>query len=252
MGIVTKCKDCIFAVYDCGTQIDCLQNRIEKYRKKGKLNTEEFGNKKSYYISGACMKFRNKEWLNEVDKGKETVYKVLKKELFPKASLIIYSNLLEPLLKTLDSSKGYNEIIIITDEESILVNNNTVKELSKRGIKYKIISMKDPSLDIREKIDHAVEKMDKKNEYYTIGEAGKELNDNLETLYNKIHESELWPLLCIEQRGEEWHNLTINRIAHKLMFGNKGDFIKNKIKQASIEQNKVYWMEWFNLTGEDK
>lgn len=241
--LFTRCKDCVFAVYDNGTQIGCEHNRIGKYKPLGKVESEEFGNKKSYLIKGACMKTRNQEWLNKTKSNNENINEKIKSEIFPKACLILLKGPTDDIFFSIKSSIGYKEFIILTYGEEDITSFKNVEKLNKLGVKYKIVKMEDdPSIE--EMIDHAVTKISKGIDYYTVVVPGLEVYDNLESLYNFTQEEYLYPLVCMKQKSQEWHNLTVHVTTHKKVYGNKGLKVDEKIREQSVIEQKVYWLEW--------
>ena len=48
--IHTPCKDCVFAIYDDKTQINCSQDCIDKYKKLDVPIVEVYDDDKEFYV----------------------------------------------------------------------------------------------------------------------------------------------------------------------------------------------------------
>ena len=58
----TACKNCVFAVYDGDTQVDCSMGRISKYQDLGMVIDAYDEEKEFYVINGICNVVRQSNW----------------------------------------------------------------------------------------------------------------------------------------------------------------------------------------------
>ena len=71
-NLQTSCKNCTFAIYDDGTQVGCVANRIEKFDKNNII--EAYDNEKEFYvINEFCNLYRSLAW----NGGKQDLEKAL-------------------------------------------------------------------------------------------------------------------------------------------------------------------------------
>lgn len=67
--IHTPCKDCVFALYENQTQIDCALGYITKYKNKDISVLEAYDDSKEFYIINGkkCIGYRENKWFKQFD-----------------------------------------------------------------------------------------------------------------------------------------------------------------------------------------
>jgi hypothetical protein len=72
----TSCKDCIFAVYENNTQVNCLQGRISTFKKLNMLLEAYDEEKEFWVVNRLCNTHRSIEWNNgiiDIDQAQEEI-----------------------------------------------------------------------------------------------------------------------------------------------------------------------------------
>lgn len=72
-SLQTNCKNCIFAIYDSNTQIECGAGRIQKFKKSNRV-IEAYDNEKEFYvIKGLCNLNRPLSWNNGIPDNNKAI-----------------------------------------------------------------------------------------------------------------------------------------------------------------------------------
>lgn len=94
--IHTSCKECVFAVYEDKTQINCSMGMIEKYKAKNCEIIEAYDDDKEFYIINErkCINHRKASWFTQFENSEDSLeYRIGKTKESNKLNYILFIDL---------------------------------------------------------------------------------------------------------------------------------------------------------------
>src|SRR3990167_1934975 len=141
--ITTKCKDCVFAIYDGSIQKDCELGRIQRFQKHGGVSFNKDADEFSCYtIHRFCNTCRNKnsEWAKNIDCDKY-LSEVLK-DIQLKLSIVtcfndnVTTNDLINFLKSVQSQTILPLEVHIINQQKLIKLSNLYAELTNQNYSF--------------------------------------------------------------------------------------------------------------------
>lgn len=247
----TSCETCVFAQFENDQQTGCDIGRLDIFKKQ---NRAEYG-ENSYIIDGVCNTCRGTQWANKylgynllaqaekevqisidfiilISDISEKIYKELpeivnqccnQKKILPKNIICVVKNF------DLDYQKLYDELNYLIPTEKI--QSHLVRVLEENA-------------DISRMLDMGVKKC--KSSYFAVFDLNDNIPINLINVLNTKLNYELIKISMIEPY-KNFSGLILQTSLYRLYDKNKEDFIYNKIKQVSKEQNLNQTFTWDQL-----
>ncbi len=234
--VVTLCKNCVWSVKDPITnhQLDCQHDRLYKYRSK---NVEVFecqhedGN--YFTINGrTCIFCRDEKWL---DRYHETYDEQLIAETDISYDACIISN--SDYISVKRSIKSLDQQGLLPKKITVIVDRDA-DDHAKSLIDYffenakcswqvrQLADYENTHNDIGKVIDNIVEKQ--LSNFYTICHAGYKYQQIFAELNRRIvFDLDQYPVILPDEDG---NGLITTVYLHKLLFGNRGKPLLEKIK----------------------
>jgi len=240
----TACKNCIFAIYEGNTQVDCKVGRIEQYRS---LNSETvmevFDNEKEFYVinNRICLYYRNKIHYclapyDDISEIKSIVRKAMQVKY---QFIIIYKQdqdiqHLDITLSSLDKQSISPQILTVINRNLDQVSNKSIlHDLEYRSHIWKVHGAINLDLSDEAYVDIVFDATKNKSySFYITCNAGSCLpNDFIANLDHAIND-ELQTFHMIVDDDIE----IVPKHIHEIFGGNSFDILlKNKIDSDQIK-----------------
>lgn len=122
----TACKNCIFALYDGDTQVDCHAGRLEKYIARGVEIVEVYDDDKEFFVVNDryCLYYRNRDWLSETDINADLELKVRE-----------------------EIQISYHAILIYHENDDLTALHESLQSILSQAIQPKVITILNRNLD---------------------------------------------------------------------------------------------------------
>ena len=261
LKLQTRCHECVFAQIEDGVQVGCDLGRSEEFRKQGKTERKLLENTDAYEISTACTTYRDAEWvdLTEGVEDLETAMTHVRNFVKPRVDLIIVENTLDDvgkvqlkIIKTVNSILGQeilpNSVVFVVNNDPLFKEIRVVLDLIDSllidsGIDYQLVRNMELPVEYYRLLDVGVAKTT--GTYYTHYELGAEVPKNLINEFDVALNENMWTVCYVghELAGTvgdiEHSNLReeiVQRSLHKLLGGNEGAYIGDKITQLAESQ----------------
>jgi hypothetical protein len=270
LKLQTRCHQCIFAQFDKNVQTGCELGRSKEYRKQGKTERKMLDGVDAYEISTACTTYRDDEWLDAHVEEHRTyigdstlagIYESAKEEVRnfvkPQVDFIIVENTTDDvgkiqlkLIKTINSILGQDilprSVVFVVNNDPMFKEIRTVLDLIDSlmidsDIKYQLVRNVELPVEYYRLLDVGVGKTS--GTYYTHYELGAEVPKNLLNSFDVGINDSMWTVCYVEH--ELINNLDVDfvpkeeivqRSLHKLLGGNEGAYIQDKITQLAESQ----------------
>lgn len=259
LNLKTLCKECIFATYhDNDIQSGCKLHRLEIFQNRGKALFVD----NNYEIDGFCNFCRNKEWDDSLDTSNDlseqaklkTQINTLNKETNIRLDILLVVNgtndTIETIKRSLDSIKSqafypsHINIGIHLPELSIpgqtILRKQIIQEFTNSKYIFTISFISENMNSTYDIIDLLANKL--KGQYYTVLMAGDTLPKNwMESLNILINHkldnfSMMYPI-----KGHT--GFTAQSLLHRVLVGNKGQLIQEKIEVLAKDQNTPHMIK---------
>lgn len=221
----TSCKNCIFAIYDGITQIDCVAGQIQKFKDNSIEIIEAEDNEKQFYVinNKLCRLARSKSWQErQKTKNLTKLLTAAKKESVIKYHLIVNIDTdikkLQKFIKNINKQTIQPQLITLVRPFNSNINLQELLELlRKQSFKWKIENLGD-GVDYNKGVDIAVKNSE--STFYAVFNSSAQLNNTLfSTINKKINSFEEFVITAPDSKCDGWLAL-LN--FHKLNGGNKG------------------------------
>lgn len=238
--VSTTCKNCLFAIYEDDTQVDCELGKIEKINNHPIYEAlEATDDEKNFYVLNyhLCLQQRVPGWVHD-NKSMKEMKELVKEEIKMNwgAMLVLKEESKNDMSRV---EKRLEEIINQTNPPKwiSIINNDVdldvywiINYLNIKGIMWSIESGKE---SIRHYIDTIVNKFKKqKFVFYAVFESDKEIPSDLyDKLYNNILE-DLMQYSVIKE-PDSLHCMIVNKVAHIKYGGNFTEELEKKIRRES-------------------
>lgn len=235
----TSCKECLYNETEGKTQVGCGMGRLNRYLEMG-LVVEAYDEEKEFcVIDRICSAKVNKEnpnvahWLDPL---------IRREALRIKADLIIPVNghSLYEVQKTIEGSQAEFERVIVANSDSRANPQyhsqlvNLVRE--KCNKQYTIEGVLD-NVEVGEILDMLVRLKRIKSPYYAVALPGSSFAPDYMEKVDHFANEQLEEFVCIEG-GDGPYNLSLfTTTSHRLLDGNVGAPLKDKIRELCKEQN---------------
>lgn len=231
--IDTSCKDCVFAIYDGDTQVECFAGRLEKFKKDDAV-TEAYDNEKEFYVIRRLCN------LNRTDKQGDELRKELTERLHEIA--VTYELII-------DCSKGIKEqdvfelidgyyldkltIRLIHGEGNDLDDIHKILQLSNKIItKYNTKCPITQCLHYDEAVHNIIDKS--KKSFHVIVKANDIKDKNILSKVNNIINEDLSKVIIVDSKD----GLFISNLAYKVQVFSKEDTNYTDVIKKIIEYSK--------------
>lgn len=262
LKLQTRCHKCIFAQFDKNVQTGCELGRSEKFRKQGKTERKVLENVDAYEISTACTTYRDAEWINENDEKIHNLGDAIgavREVVRPQVDFVIVENSGDglPTVK-IKFERTINSVLdqdILPKSVIFVVNNDPVFKgiadiikmvgdmLKGSGVDYKIVRNIEKPVEYFRLLDVGVGKCF--GTYYTHYRLGMRLPHNIISVLDGAINDDLFTISYVV--GEEWYDISVDgterprtqivqRSLHKLLGGNEGAYIGDKIAKLAESQ----------------
>ena len=241
----TSCKNCIFAIYDNQTQVNCAIGRIDIYREQNSLIEAYDDDKEFYVVDGRiCNSCRNREWLDKQpnlrfsSRYQDTVDYVRQEVTLQFHLVVIADQDIEGVKKSINSviADGYLplEISVIRKLGCQIRPAHLKMYLDTLNIKWQINSITNPELDERLSVDYAVESSI--YQQYVVVRAGSTLPPNYLKNIDAAWNDKLLQLgIVISNDDDTINGMMVNKAVHEYLRGNDGFDIEYKLKEYNNE-----------------
>lgn len=239
----TSCRHCCFAIYNGNTQIGCMSNELEKFKKEDVLEAYDEENREFYIINNRmCRMARSLSWQQKrVGEGLKTAAQQLK---FAKKEAVISYQLyiligdksLKDVIKTLKSVEKLKIkpvlVNLIRPISSSLKPSELITCLNKYNFKWKIHNLLEDVSELQG-INLAFKSFNK-CPFYGVFNAGCRILPETFTILNQKVNDELLNFAAILPNSEG-NGLIVLRDIHILFNGNKNMSLVSKLKEEKIE-----------------
>lgn len=229
----TDCQHCIFKVGDV-FQTGCKLDRLNKYKNREltKLQSNGF-----YTISTFCNAFRKQSFIEE-NPNKNPLEEVLK-QIEIRIDFIILdfdvdkTNEIIPTIAQCNSQIVKPKKIFILTKRNVnyITLYNEIKQIT--DIPFVITKLINPALSNEDYIDQTVKRSE--STFYTTIIPGNYIPIDFIQELNSIINVDLQKFIMISTQS--LHLQTVQNLIHKLLLGNQGFTIKEKINLLATEQN---------------
>jgi hypothetical protein len=270
LKLQTRCHECIFAQFDKSVQTGCELGRSEEFRKQGKTERKLLENVDAYEISTACTTYRDEKWAadslerdnissDDLRQLADSVRDFVK----PKVDLIIVENTADDtgkvqlkLIKTINSILTQeilpNSVVFVVNNDPLFKEIRVVLDLMDgmmidSGIDYQLVRNMEQPVEYYRLLDVGVTKTT--GTYYTHYPLGAEIPENLLNGFDVAINDSMWTVCHVRHEpqgvGERCYvdaedstlrQEIVQRSLHKLLGGNEGAYIVDKITQLADSQ----------------
>ncbi len=236
----THCHDCIFCEYTGVKQTGCQLGRLDKFDNKEREVIDGFD---AYKINRICMACRDENWAEGKDKPIDDVYE----EMCVSVDFVIVDNggLMNPLQRleaSLISAKNQtikpNSIIVVVPEGFKLVKECLDKIesfLDGTAIKYQLVHHLEKDAVYERLLDVGVLKC--RGVYYSGYKMGEVIPADFVQKLDHFHNRQLKRYIMVTPY--DIYHQVVFRAYHKLLGGNDGGYIEDKIGSKAQEQETL-------------
>lgn len=270
LELQTRCHGCIFAEFNNDVQIGCKLGRSSKFQQQGKTTRKTLDNVEAYEISTVCNTYRDQEWAdnshqtenidsNDIKQLADSVLDFVQ----PRVDFIIVEDSDDDLetvekkfITTISSILTHTilpqSVVFVVNNDGLFTNIRSVLDLIDSmlidsGIDYQLVRNIEKPVEYFRLLDVGVTKG--KGLYYTHYDLGVEVPSNIISSLDHAINQNLWTVCYVE--AQDNHSEVVQGSLHKLVGGNEGSYIKDKInKLAESQQNKhkmMYTWEQLNV-----
>lgn len=245
--IHTSCKNCVFALYQKDTQIDCKLYRLDQFKKNHAEVLEAYDKDKEFFIvnNRKCAAYRDKLWKESLDTDVEIV-DIIIKELEITCDILIYADKdtqLEDFKNTIqsisESTLKPNFVNIVNNyidiEEIILNRYYMILQKYLKGIcKYKLTNILEEDIPYERAVDICLKQFDDNDMWFLTMHSGRKLPKKLLSSINYAINIDLKEIVLILPNKD--NDFLFSQIEfYRNLCGNKfGHF--TKLAQKHIEK----------------
>ena len=254
-GVITSCKECVFAMYVGDTQMDCSLGRLERFGKSGAVVIESYDDDKEFFvIERFCNTYRPEDW--------EPKYKKLTKEDSALREsqatfdfVVIYDGHsgLKSLEKTFFDIRQQSilpkKVIVVEKggEDKMGVIGVLEKFFSDVAISYRYVVYMDDEYD--GSLDFIDESFKQVNSmYYCVINSEQEIIPNIIERINTVINKEMKPFSAVKPTVG-YHGLVVQSILHEELLPEAEDrniLLKIiELSEATGEQGFIF--DWKSL-----
>jgi hypothetical protein len=270
LKLQTRCHECIFAQFSELTtgnqQIGCDLGRSEKFRQQGKAERKILENVDAYEISTACTTYRDAQWLDKYEEENDVpAIDSVRDFVKPRVDFIIVEHTKDDLekveskfIKTINSILAQEipprSVVFVLDNDPLFKHIRVVLDLIDSmlidsGFDYQLVRNMEQPVEYYRLLDVGVAKTT--GTYYTHYELGVEIPKNLIDGLDAAINDSMWTVCYVEAEGDDncddvltAREQIVQRSLHKLLGGNEGAYIEDKIDQLAESQqvkNKIMY-----------
>lgn len=234
--IHTSCKNCIFAIYENITQFDCKIKKLDMWKKNNVQVLEAYDEEKEFFIinNRKCPYKRTTKWANAYPKDKH-IEQVEKEVTFKYNAIVIASDNIDNIKSTITNLANQKIkpqfITLIRPFNNSIRPSSIVPFLQNINIKWKMVNVADSDANVFNIIDTIV--TFSKQPYYVVLYDSIDIPDRLLDKLNEMTQNAT-PFVLVQPKNDI-HGLVVHSLTHKLLRGNKGDIIIDKIIEFAKE-----------------
>lgn len=263
----THCHNCIFAELEAvkpGSssvrslfQSGCKLNRLDKFEDKELVNIDDVS---AYKINRICMACRDESWAEGKDNPKQDVYDEMKVTVDFVLVIDIFDleegepnldkhikNLQHSLTSIINQGdmKANSVVLVFKNKHFGKHVNKFLKEMSryldKNDIKYQVLRCFEDDAVYHRLHDIGVQKC--RGVFHVGYRVGDIIPTNILERINRAINHELYRFVLLKQ-SDVYHQVVMNNY-HKLLSGNDGGYIEDKIQYYAKQQdNNEMVKEW--------
>ena len=253
----TKCKSCIFGVFEDKKQTGCVLGKLDIYKEQGTRITREFSERtqREYYVINDryCMACRSDSWLDSLPEGTDHLKKMQEEMAIQCQFIVMYDDDLVDLIKTCNSIENQrlkasrltiadrphaafsDDLFLAESTASIRAANVKVmlERLSDFETRFEIRSISDP-VDDGKAIDMCVDFA--RPQYYCVVQAGCEVP---ETMLEELNDFVTNKLIQFSLISADEHNnyMVVPFSVHQYLNGNIQKPLVEKLKEQEWESS---------------
>lgn len=243
----TSCKNCVFALYQKETQIDCKLYRLDQFKKQRGEVLEAYDHDKEFFIvnNRKCFAYRDKVWKESLDTDAEIIDAVAK-ELCITCDILVYvdrDTKLEDFKNTIrsisESTLKPNLVNVVNnyiDIEEIVLNRYymTLQKYLKGSCLYKLTNILEENATYERAIDVCLKQFDDSDVWFMTMHSGCKLPKELLSAINHALNIDLKEIVLILPNKD--NDFLFSQIEfYRNLCGNKfGQF--TELAQKHIEQ----------------
>lgn len=235
--ITTHCKDCVFNIKKDGDQEGCKLSRIERFIELGQAELREYDGNRHYAINRLCNACRNSAWADT----KKDIMSALKREINLNIDYLVLApdNSLEKICATIDSLDAQDHqpnVVVICVSSNAEYVFKRLRNYTKLNV---FVTQFAVDFDPVYWTDHAIKHCN--GDYYSVVNAGEQVNNLHAYIANYLFNEQLEQFLILE--GESPMPTLYQMTVHKLLVGNKGGSLLDKVRFLAVEQNNTHMIK---------